>query len=145
MEKQKTDKAWIAAVKFLPLLIFALLVIVFQLDLLIAAPIATFSALIIYLLLNRGLRFEQAFEQGLKATRKIALIFFILMFAYGVAECFMATGVGASLILLALKLGVTARTVAPISIIVTGTCDQLSPVIPSFICMPRFFIPVLAQ
>jgi Na+/H+ antiporter NhaC len=41
------------------------------------------------------------------------------MFAYGVAECFMATGVGASLIILALKLGVTARTVAPISILVT--------------------------
>ena len=29
---------------------------------------------------------------------KITLVFFILMFAYGVAECFMATGVGAALI-----------------------------------------------
>ena len=119
MEKRKTNNGWISAVKFLPLLIFALLVIVFKLDLLVAAPIATFSALIIYLLLNRGASFEQAFEQGLNAMRKIALIFFILMFAYGVAECFMATGVGASLIVIALKLGVTARTVAPISIIVT--------------------------
>ena len=119
MENQKTDKGFVAVVKFLPLLVFALLVIVFKLDLLIAAPIATFSAVAVYLCLNRGFSFEHAFEQGLNAARKITLIFFILMFAYGVAECFMATGVGASLILLALKLGVTARTVAPISILVT--------------------------
>ena len=41
------------------------------------------------------------------------------MFAYGVAECFMATGVGASLILIALRLGITARTVAIVSMLVT--------------------------
>lgn len=41
------------------------------------------------------------------------------MFAYAVAESFIATGVGASLINLALKLGVTGRTVAVISLIVT--------------------------
>ncbi len=119
MENQKKDKGWIEAVKFLPLLVFALLVIVFQLDLLIAAPVATFTAVAVYMILYREKKFEKAFEHGLKATRNIALIFFILMFAYGVAECFMATGVGASLILLALKLGVTARTVAVVSILVT--------------------------
>ena len=108
-----------AAVKFVPLLIFAVLVIVFKLDLLIAAPVATFSALAVFMLLNRERSFERAFEHGLAATRKIALIFFILMFAYGVAECFMATGVGASLIILALKLGITARTVAIVSMLVT--------------------------
>lgn len=109
----------IAVFKFVPLLVFALLVIVFKLDLLIAAPIATFTALAVYMILNRERKFEKAFEHGLEATRGIALIFFILMFAYGVAECFMATGVGASLIILALKLGVTARTVAIISMLVT--------------------------
>ena len=119
MENQKRDNGWIAAVKFLPLLVFALLVIVFQLDLLIAAPVATFTAVAVYMLLYREKKFEKAFEHGLKATRNIALIFFILMFAYGVAECFMATGVGAALILLALKLGITARTVAIVSMLVT--------------------------
>ncbi|MCR5663804.1 MAG: Na+/H+ antiporter NhaC family protein [Oscillospiraceae bacterium] len=119
MKNQKTNEALIAAFKFLPLLVFALLVIVFKLDLLLAAPIATFAAIIVYLLVNRGSKFEQAFDHGLEAARKIALVFFILMFAYGVAECFMATGVGASLILIALRLGVTARTIAPISILVT--------------------------
>ena len=115
----KRQKGWIAAVKFLPLLVFALLVIVFKLDLLVAGPVATFAALAVYMIINREKSFEKAFEHGLAATRKIVLIFFILMFAYGVAECFMATGVGASLILLALKLGITARTVAIVSLLVT--------------------------
>ena len=119
MEKQKRENGWIAALKFLPLLVFALLVIVFKLDLLIAAPIATFTALAVYMGINRERSFEKAFAHGLNATRNIVLIFFILMFAYGVAECFMATGVGAALIILALKLGITARTVAIVSILVT--------------------------
>ncbi len=104
--------------KFVPLLVFAGLVIIGHLDLLIAAPIATFTALGVYLILIGG-SFEAAFEKGLKAVRNIALIFFILMFAYAVAECFMATGVGAALINLALLLGVTARTIAPAALFVT--------------------------
>ena len=116
--KNRKNTVWISIVKFIPLVVFAVLVIVFKHDLLIAAPIATFTAILIYILLERS-SFEKAFEHALTAARKIMLIFFILMFAYGVAECFMATGVGASLIILALKLGVTARTVAPISILVT--------------------------
>lgn len=120
VEKMKPQKenGWIAAFKFLPLLVFALTVIVFKLDLLVAAPIATFSAICVYMIVERA-HFEDAFEQGLNSARKIALIFFILMFAYGVAECFMATGVGAALINLALKMGVTARSVAPVALIVT--------------------------
>ena len=105
--------------KFVPLLVFAGLVIIGHLDLLIAAPIATFTALGVYLILIGG-SFEAAFEKGLKAVRNIALIFFILMFAYAVAECFMATGVGAALINLALLLGVTARTIAPVALFVTS-------------------------
>ena len=62
--------------------------------------------------------FECAFEQCLKSVKRIVLIFFILMFAYGVAECFMATGVGAALINLALEVGVTAQTIAPVTLIV---------------------------
>lgn len=109
---------WVALVKFIPLIVFATLVIVFHLDLLLAAPIATFSAALVYLILYR-VKFETAFKHGLEAAKNISLIFFILMFAYGVAECFMATGVGAALIHLALKLGVTARTIAPVAILVT--------------------------
>ena len=120
-EKQvlgESKKAWVAAVKFIPLMVFAAMVIVFKLDLLLAAPIATFSALAVYMLLYRA-DFEKAFEQCLQSVKSIVLIFFILMFAYGVAECFMATGVGAALINIALKMGVTARTIAPVAMIVT--------------------------
>jgi len=115
--KQK-ESGWVAAFKFVPLMIFALAVIVFKLDLLLAAPIATFSAICVYMILYRT-DFEQAFNQCLKSVRSIVLIFFILMFAYGVAECFMATGVGAALINLALEVGVTARTIAPVALLVT--------------------------
>ena len=116
--EKKKESAWIAAFKFVPLLIFALLVILFKMDLLLAAPIAVFSAVAVYMIIYKVI-FEKAFEQCLRSVKKIVLIFFILMFAYGVAECFMATGVGAALINLALKMGVTARTVAPVALIVT--------------------------
>ena len=114
----KKQNGWIAAFKFVPLLIFAVAVILFKLDLLLAAPIATFSAICVYMLVNRT-GFETAFNQCLKSVKSIVLIFFILMFAYGVAECFMATGVGAALINLALEMGVTAATIAPVALIVT--------------------------
>ena len=71
---------WIAAFKFLPLLIFAVAVIIFKLDLLLAAPIATFSAICVYMIVNRA-GFEDAFNQCLKSVKNIVLVFFILMFA----------------------------------------------------------------
>lgn len=112
------NKPGIAALKFVPLFIFALMVIVCKLDLLLAAPIATFSAIAVYMIIYK-IRFEVAFEKCLESVKKIVLIFFILMFAYGVAECFMATGVGAALINLALEIGVSARTIAPTALLVT--------------------------
>ena len=115
---QRKENGWIAAFKFVPLLIFAVAVIIFKLDLLLAAPIATFSAVIVYMILYK-VNFDDAFDQCLKSVKNIVLIFFILMFAYGVAECFMATGVGAALINLALEIGVTAQTIAPVTLIVT--------------------------
>lgn len=116
--KKNGTGAWIAALKFLPLMVFALLVILFKMDLLLAAPMATFCAVIVYMIVCRT-NFAHAFEQGLTSARKIVIVLFILMFAYGTAECFMATGVGAALINLALELGVTARSVALVAMIVT--------------------------
>ena len=94
MRENKTN-GWIAAFKFLPLILFACLVIVFKLDLLLAAPIATFCAVAVYMIVQKS-GFETAFNKCIESAKHIVLIFFILMFAYGVAECFMATGVGAS-------------------------------------------------
>lgn len=120
MEKEtnKKESGWVAAFKFVPLLVFALLVIVFKMDLLLAAPIATFCAIVVYMIVRKA-KFDEAFDHGLEAAKKIVVVLFILMFAYATAECFMATGVGAALINLALELGVTARTVALVSMLVT--------------------------
>lgn len=120
MEKKESNARDMltAFLKFVPLLVFGAMVIFFKLDLLLAAPIAVFCAIVVYMLINKC-NFETAFDQCLRSVKKIVLIFFILMFAYGVAECFMATGVGAALIRVALEMGVTARTIAPVALIVT--------------------------
>ena len=118
MRESKTKENFIALFKFVPLIVFTVMVIAFKLDLLLAAPIAVFCAIVVYMIVYKA-KFETAFDQCLRSVKKIVLIFFILMFAYGVAECFMATGVGAALIRLALEMGVTARTIAPVALIVT--------------------------
>ena len=112
------DKPLVALLKFVPLFVFAGLVLFFKFDLLLAAPIATFAAILVYMLTTK-ISFEGAFESGMVATKKIILIFFILMFATTVAECFMRTGVGASMIKIALLLGITGRSVAAVSMLVT--------------------------
>ena len=91
------DRPIISVIKFLPLVLFASLVLFLKFDLLLAAPISTFAAILVYMLTTK-VSFEGAFVQGMEATEKIILIFFILMFATTVAECFMRTGVGASMI-----------------------------------------------
>lgn len=118
-KRTNEDSTLVAIVKFLPLILFGVLVIVFRLDLVLAAPIAAFAAALVFLLTRRS-NFGAAFQHGLSSVKNVALIFFILMFAYGTAECFMATGVGASLINLALQLGITARTAAPVALLVTS-------------------------
>ena len=121
-ENRKSDHPLIAVLKFLPLFLFAALVLFLKFDLLIAAPIASFVAIVVYMLTLK-VKFGDAFEQGMEATKKIILVFFILMFATTVGECFMKTGVGAAMINLALKLGVSARTIAPVCLLV---CSLLS-------------------
>ena len=112
------DTPFIAILKFTPLVVFGLLVILAKLDLLLAAPIATFVAALVYVIVNHA-NFTKAFEHGVQAVRHIVLVFFILMFANGLAECFMATGVGAALINLALRLGVTGRSIGLVALLVT--------------------------
>lgn len=117
-DQSPQDHPLVSVIKFLPLVLFASLVLFLKFDLLLAAPISTFAAILVYMLTTR-VSFEAAFDQGIEATKKIILIFFILMFATTVAECFMRTGVGASMIKIALLLGITGRSVAVVSLLVT--------------------------
>jgi len=88
-------------------------------DALLAAPIATIYASFIAMILTKQ-KFNGIVDHAIDNVKEIQVALFILMAAYAMAEAFMSTGVGASLILIALKVGITAKTVAVIGAIVTS-------------------------
>lgn len=117
MEKNQ-ESTGILLLKFVPIVVFAALVIFSGLDLLIAAPIATTVAVLVAMYVNKN-NFSRVFDVGVSSAKEIVIVFFIMMFAYAVAECFMATGVGAAIINIALSMGVSARTIALVGYLVT--------------------------
>ena len=86
---------------------------------LLAAPIATVYAAIIARVTSK-VSFQDSLEASVDNVKEMQLVFFILMMAYAMAECFMATGVGAAIINIALKLGLTGKTVAVTGLVVTS-------------------------
>ncbi|QXM06410.1 Na+/H+ antiporter NhaC family protein [Crassaminicella indica] len=88
-------------------------------DALLAAPLATVYAAIIAVITEK-LKFNEIVDCAVENVKEMQLVFFILMLAYAMAEAFMATGVGASIINMALSLGMTAKTVAVTGFIVTA-------------------------
>lgn len=105
-------------IKLSPIVILAGLMIN-GMDLVMAAPLATIYAGVIAWFTEKH-SYNEIMENAFTAVKEMIVVFFILMFAYGVAEAFMATGVGASIILISLKLGVTAQTVALVGFLVTS-------------------------
>ncbi|MCI5724721.1 MAG: Na+/H+ antiporter NhaC family protein, partial [Fusobacterium sp.] len=71
-------------------------------DALLAAPLATIYACIIAMIFSKQ-KFNEVIDSAIASVREIQVALFILMIAYGMAEAFMSTGVGASLIIIALK------------------------------------------
>ena len=107
-----------AAVKFLPIIVLAGLMISGQ-DALLAAPVATIVAVAVAMLTER-IKFQECIDASVKSVGNIIVALFILMIAYAMANAFMSTGVGASVVNIALSLGVTARTTACIGLCVTA-------------------------
>ncbi|MCT4595486.1 MAG: Na+/H+ antiporter NhaC family protein [Anaeromicrobium sp.] len=107
-----------ALLKISPVFVMAGLMIS-GMDALLAAPLSTVYAAIIAVICER-LKFEEIVDCAVENVKEMQLVFFILMAAYAMAEAFMATGVGASIINLALGLGMTAKTVAVTGFIVTS-------------------------
>ncbi|MGN0658885.1 MAG: Na+/H+ antiporter NhaC family protein [Emergencia sp.] len=107
-----------AAVKFVPIIVLAGLMISGQ-DALIAAPIAAIAAVVVAELTEK-ISFKECIDAAVKSVGNIIVALFILMFAYAMASAFMSTGVGASVVNIALSLGVTARTTAVIGLCVTA-------------------------
>lgn len=104
-------------IKLTPIFLLAGLMIS-GMDLVLAAPLAVIYAAVIAAITMKH-NYEQIMENAFNSVKEMIVVFFILMFAYAVAETFMATGVGASIILISLKLGVTAKTVAVVGFVVT--------------------------
>ncbi len=90
-----------------------------QLDLSIVAFLAVVWAAIISMITMKK-NINQVIEDGLKAVREAVLVYFILMLAYAIGEVFMYSGVGASLVQAFLKLGISGRTVALVSLLTTS-------------------------
>lgn len=107
-----------AAFKFVPIIILAGLMMSGQ-DALLAAPIAAVAAVIVARITEK-LTFKDCIDASIKSVGNIIVALFILMFAYAMASAFMSTGVGASVVNIALSLGVTARSTAVIGLLVTG-------------------------
>ena len=104
--------------KFSPVFLLAGLMIA-EYDALIAAPIAAIYAFIIAGVTEK-IKFQDSLDAAMKSVSNILIALFILMFAYAMASMFMSSGVGASVVNIALSLGVTAKTVAVVGIVCTG-------------------------
>nr|WP_315020440.1 Na+/H+ antiporter NhaC family protein [uncultured Aminipila sp.] len=107
-----------AAFKFVPIFVMAALMIS-GVDALTAAPAAAFTAIAVAMLTEK-LKFNDCLDAAMTSVSKILIALFILMFAYAMASAFMSTGVGASIVNLALGLGVTGKTVAVVGLAVTA-------------------------
>lgn len=107
-----------AAFKFVPIFVMAALMIS-GVDALTAAPAAAFTAIAVAMLTEK-LKFNDCLDAAMASVSKILIALFILMFAYAMASAFMSTGVGASIVNLALSLGVTGKTVAVVGLVVTA-------------------------
>ena len=92
---------------------------ILELDILVIAPIATIYAALVAAIIDK-LKFNDLVDSAVDNVKEMQLVFFILMLAYAMAEAFMATGVGAAIINMALKSGMTAKTVAVTAFLVSS-------------------------
>ncbi len=114
----------IAFLKLSPVFLMAGLMIASNLgtlglDILQIAPISVVYAAIIAAVTEKT-KFDDLVDSAVKNVKEMQLVFFILMLAYAMAEAFMATGVGAAIINLALGMGISAKTVAVTSFIIAA-------------------------
>ena len=111
MTNSERRGVFIEVLKLSPVVLLGILMVGMKLDFLVAAPIATIYVAIIAWLTEK-FTFNKIVEKAVDSVKEIQLVFFILMLAYAMAEAFMATGVGASIIIMALNFGLTAKTIA---------------------------------
>ncbi len=103
--------------KFSPIIVMVATLLM-GIEVKVAACYATIYGIIIAMLVEKR-EFDEVTDIVFDGVSDIIEVFFILMFSYAMAEVFMGTGVGASIIRLSLKLGLTSKTVALVGFIVT--------------------------
>lgn len=104
--------------KFIPVIVLAVMMIS-GFDILVSAPAALVVAFIIAAITER-MKFKDSLNAAIDNVKEVVMAMFILLFAYAMANVFMATGVGASVVNIALALGVNARTVTVVALAVTA-------------------------
>ena len=108
----------LALIKLSPVIVLGILMRL-GLDILMAAPLALVYAIFIGMIFGH-IRFNDLMDAAIENLKHILLVFLILQLAYAVATCFMETGVAASIINMALSLGLTAKLVAVTALVVTA-------------------------
>ena len=88
-------------------------------DILLSAPTATVWAGILAFALDRQ-PYKKIYSAAIENAKKLIEIAFLLMISFAMADVFMASGVGAAVIEVALKIGLTGSTVASAALIVTA-------------------------
>lgn len=120
----------IAFLKLSPVLFLAALMMIsnieplssalgFSLDILVIAPIATVYAAAVAVFTEK-FKVSELIDTAVENVKEMQLVFFILMLAYALADVFMSAGVGASIINMSLKLGLSAKTVAVAAFLVSS-------------------------
>lgn len=119
-ERQGYERGMImkALIKLSPVLLIAGLML-WGIDILVAAPISFIYASLVAMAVDKY-KFQELLDAALDNLKYFLIVFLILQAAYAVAECFMATGVAASVINIALSAGLTAKMVAVVALLVTA-------------------------
>ncbi|MBQ3455665.1 MAG: Na+/H+ antiporter NhaC family protein, partial [Synergistaceae bacterium] len=108
----------LALIKLSPVLVLGVLMRL-GLDILMAAPISMVYAMLIGMIFAH-VSFNDLMDAAIENLKHILIVFLILQLAYAVATCFMETGVAAEIITMALSLGLTAKLVAAVGLVVTA-------------------------
>lgn len=108
----------VSIIKFVPVIVLAVLMITGQ-DAMIAAPLAFICAVLVAMVFCKK-KWQECLDSAMDSVKNILVALFILMLAYTMANCFMGFGVGAAVVNIALKAGVTAKSVAMIGLICTA-------------------------
>lgn len=108
----------LALIKLSPVLVLGILMRL-GLDILLAAPLSMVYAIAVGMIFAH-VKFSDLMDAAIENLKHILIVFLILQMAYAVATCFMETGVAAEIITLALNLGITAKLIPAVALIVTA-------------------------